>query len=168
MKTIIANLDDTIKIVSRLDGKGKAVRMMRKSLKNHIAVDGNKKAAIAASWYAVQLDPMNNNALAIKNFMEKKYVAILNTMEPPIGDMNVIDQYLFASLNHIYDGRYDRSIQEASIVIELQPDNILAWKRLGSAYFAMGKKKKAREAWESALKIAPKDKELKQFIRQTK
>ena len=57
---------------------------------------------------------------------------------------------------------------ECTIVIELQPNNILAWKRLGSAYFAIGKKDKARETWERALKIAPDDVELKQFIKQAK
>jgi Tfp pilus assembly protein PilF len=53
-------------------------------------------------------------------------------------------------------------------VIELQPKNVLAWKRLGSAYYAIGKKDKARETWEQALKIAPEDVELKQFIKQVK
>ncbi len=168
VKKIISNLNETIKVVSRLDGKDKASVMMRKSLKNHIHINGNKKAAIAASWYAVQLDPMNTNALAIKNFMEQKYAPLLSSMDSPIGDMNIIDQYLFAALNHIYEGRYDRSIQESHIVIELQSDNVLAWKRLGSAYFAMGNKDKARNAWKTALKIAPKDAELKQFIKQTK
>ena len=82
--------------------------------------------------------------------------------------MNIIDQYLFAALNHIYEGRYDLAIQECTIVVELQPKNILAWKRLGSGYYAIGKKDKARETWERALKMAPDDSELKQFIKQTK
>jgi tetratricopeptide (TPR) repeat protein len=168
VKKIISNLDETVKMVSRLDGRDKASVMMRKSLNNHIDINGNKRAAVAASWYAVQLDPMNTNTLAIKNFMEQKYSALLSSMDAPIGDMNVIDQYLFAALNHIYEGRYDRSIQESSIVIELQPDNLLAWKRLGSAYFAMNQKDKARKAWKTALKIAPNDAELKQFLKQTK
>jgi tetratricopeptide (TPR) repeat protein len=105
---------------------------------------------------------------AIKDFLERKYASNLSTMEGPVGDMNIIDQYLFAALNHIYDGRYDLSIQECTIIIELQPENILAWKRLGSAYYAIGKKDKARETWEKALKVAPDDTELKQFIRQIK
>ncbi|GBE33283.1 formate-dependent nitrite reductase complex subunit NrfG [bacterium BMS3Bbin05] len=168
VKSIISNLDETVKIVSRLSRKGKTFDMMRMALKNHIAAEGNRKAAIVAAWYAVQLDPMNSTALAIKNFLEHKYVAILNTLEPPIGDMNIIDQYLFAALNNIYEGRYDRAIEESTIVIELQSDNVLAWKRLGSAYFALGRKDKARKAWKKALKLAPDDAELKRFIRQTK
>ncbi len=168
VKKIIEALDETVKIAGRIDGSSEVVAMMRTSLKNHIAIEGNKRAAIAGAWYAVQLDPLNSTALAIKNFMEREYASLLPTMEAPIGDMNVIDQYLFASLNNIYEGRYDKSIQQSSIVIELQPDNVMAWKRLGSAYFAMGKKKNARQAWERALKIAPKDAELKQFIKQTK
>jgi Flp pilus assembly protein TadD len=80
--------------------------------------------------------------------------------------MNIIDQYLFGALNHIYEGRYDLAIQQTSIVIGLQPTNVLALKRLGSAYFAIGNKTKARAAWEKALKIAPDDAELKTFLRQ--
>ncbi|UCG78117.1 MAG: tetratricopeptide repeat protein [Nitrospirota bacterium] len=168
VKTIISNLDDTTKIVNRMDERGKAYDIMRTSLSNHIAIDGNKKAAVAAAWYAVQIDPQNTTALAIKNYMEMKYATLVATMEPPIGSMNIIDQYLFAALNHIYEGRYDMSIQETGIVIALDPDSLLAWKRLGSAYFAMGEKKKARNAWQRALKIDPNDKELKQFIKQAK
>ncbi len=167
VKTMTSKLDDVVKVTMKIEDKTPAGDMMRKALSNYISVDGNRKASMAAAWYAFQLNP-NALTIAIKSFLELKYVSILNTMEAPVGDMNILDQYLFAALNHIYDGRYDLSIQESIIVIELQPSNILAWKRLGSAYFAIGKKDKARETWERALKIAPDDGELKQFIRQIK
>lgn len=167
VKQMLGKLDDVIKVTLRIDDKGPAGDMMRKALTHYIAVDGNRKASMAGAWYAFQLNP-SATTIAIKNFLELKYVSILSTMEAPVGDMNIIDQYLFASLNHIYDGRYDLSIQEATIVTELQPTNILAWKRLGSAYYAIGKKDRAKETWERALKIAPDDAELKQFIRSIK
>jgi len=167
VKTMISRLDEVVKVALRIDDKNQAGDMMRKALSNYISVDGNRKASMAGAWYAFQLNP-NSLTIAVKSFLELKYVSILSTMEAPVGDMNIVDQYLFAALNHIYEGRYDLAIQECTIVIELQPSNILAWKRLGSGYYAIGKKDKARETWERALKIAPDDTELKQFIKQIK
>jgi len=167
VKTMLSRLDEVVKVALRIDDKNQAGDMMRKALSNYIAVDGNRKASMAGAWYAFQLNP-NSLTIAVKSFLELKYVSILSTMEAPVGDMNIVDQYLFAALNHIYEGRYDLAIQECTIVIELQPSNILAWKRLGSGYYAIGKKDKARETWERALKIAPDDTELKQFIKQIK
>ncbi len=167
VKTMIGRLDDVVKLSLKIDEKGQAGDMMRKALSNYIAVDGNRKASMAGAWFAFQLNP-SSLTIAVKGFLELKYVSILSTMEAPVGDMNIVDQYLFAALNHIYEGRYDLAIQECTIVIELQPGNILAWKRLGSGYYAIGKKDKARETWEKALKIAPDDTELKQFIKQIK
>ncbi len=167
VKTILARLDDVIKVALKIEEKSQAGDMMRKGIAQYITVDGNRKASMAAAWYAAQLNPSSLTA-AIKDFLERKYASILSTMEGPVGDMNIMDQYLFAALNHIYEGRYDLSIQECTVVIELQPGNILGWKRLGSAYYAIGKKDKARETWEKALRIAPDDVELKQFIKQIK
>jgi len=167
VKTMLARLDDIIKVALRIDEKSEAGDMLRKAFAHYIAVDGNRKASMAGAWYAFQLNP-SQLTIAVKSFLELKYVSILSSMEAPVGDMNIIDQYLFAALNHIYEGRYDLSIQESTIVIDLQPKNVLAWKRLGSAYYAIGKKDKARETWEQALKIAPDDTELKQFIKQVK
>ena len=167
VKTIISRLDDVVKLTLKIDDPSQAGDMMRKALSNYIAVDGNRKASMAGAWYAFQLDP-TSLTIAVKGFLELKYASILSTMEAPVGDMNIIDQYLFAALNHIYEGRYDLAIQECTVVVELQPKNILGWKRLGSGYYAIGKKDKARDTWERALKIAPNDAELKQFIKQIK
>ena len=167
VRTIIARLEDVIKVTLKIEEKSPAGDMMRKAIASYIAIDGNRKASMAAAWYAAQLEH-SSLTTAVKDFLERKHASILSTMEGPVGDMNIIDQYLFAALNHIYDGRYDLAIQEATIVTELQPGNLLAWKRLGSAYYAIGKKDKARETWEKALQKAPDDAELKQFLRQTK
>lgn len=167
VKTIISRLDDVAKLSLRIDEQSPAGDMMRTAMAHYIAVDGSRKASMAAAWYAFQLNP-TSLTIAVKGFLELKYAAILSTMEAPVGDMNIVDQYLFAALNHIYEGRYDLAIQECIIVIELQPKNILAWKRLGSGYYAIGKKDKSKETWEKALKISPDDAELKQFIKQLK
>jgi tetratricopeptide (TPR) repeat protein len=168
VKKVVTRLSDTIKVVQKIDGKGRVWDMLRRGLSNHIETDGNPQAAIAAAWYAEQLEPSNEIAFAVRAFLEREHLMVFRSMEPPIRDMNIIDQYLFGALNHIYEGRYDLAIEECSIVLELEPQNTLALKRLGSAYFALGKKDKAREAWEEALQLSPDDNELKLFIKRLK
>jgi tetratricopeptide (TPR) repeat protein len=168
LKIIVGRLNETINVVQKIGGKGLQWDMLRKALANHISHTGNKKASIVASWYAYQLEQGNKAIAAVQNFLEKQHPTVVRSLEPPVRDMNIIEQYLFAALNHIYEGRYDLAIQESSIIITLQPKNTLALKRLGSAYFALGRKEKARQAWKKALKISPKDKELDQFIKQLK
>ena len=81
---------------------------------------------------------------------------------------NVVEQKLEAILNAIYDGKYEYAIFECELVIELEPDNIMAWKRLGSVYYAQGKPNQAKSTWETALKLAPNDEELKKFLQRIK
>ena len=149
VKTIIGRLDEVAKVALRIDEHEPGRGHDAEGAGQLHRVDGNRKASMAGAWYAFQLNP-SALTIAVKGFLELKYASILSTMEAPVGDMNIIDQYLFAALNHIYEGRYDLAIQECTIVVELQPKNILAWKRLGSGYYAIGKKDKARETWERA------------------
>jgi tetratricopeptide (TPR) repeat protein len=167
-KTMINRLSSTIKVVSQVMGEGQVWDLIRKGLYHHISNDGNPRVAIAAARYAVQLEPENTLVLTVKDFIESEYISVVRSMESPVKDMDIIEQYLFAALNHIYEGRYDLTIQECNLVLELEPKNVLALKRLGSAHFAMGRKDKAREAWEMALAISPKDSELKGFIKRTR
>ena len=51
-----------------------------------------------------------------------------------------------------------------SQLLEIEPDNVLALKRKGSAYFALNQKDKARDLWQQAFKLAPDDAEIKKFL----
>lgn len=169
-KTILARIEDILRITrKKLDDNSPTSEMLRKAITNYIAIDGNQRVSMVSAWYATQLSNRSDLSLAIKDFLEQKYYSILATLESPNGTgENIIEQYLFAALNNIYQGRYDLAILKLMIVTELQPTNAMAWKRLGSAYYAMGKKDKARESWERALKYAPDDAELRQSLKQMK
>jgi len=78
--------------------------------------------------------------------------------------MSLVDQKLYNALNYFYDGKYDMTIREAQDVLKLEPNNALAYKRIGSAFFAMGQKEKARDAWKKSLEINPADRSLKEFL----
>lgn len=61
-----------------------------------------------------------------------------------------------------------RDFQAASMECEeillLQPDNILVWKRLGSAYFAMGDNDEAQKAYRKVLQLDPQDQSVRRFM----
>ena len=50
----------------------------------------------------------------------------------------------------------------------LDKDNPLVYERLGSTYYMMNQKKKAIDAWTSALFVDPDNKDLKSIIEKTK
>lgn len=168
VRKVLERLNNVMKISPRMMKKGEVWDMLRKAFENYISMEGNPRVAIVAVWYAAQLEPENGTAGASRDFLERELVGTVRSIEYPVRDMNIVDQYLFAALNNIYSGRYDLAVQECSLILGIQPNNVLALKRLGSAYFAMKNKEKARESWERALKIAPDDAELKKFINQAK
>ena len=166
ISTTLSRLDETLSITTAFTGKDPAEKVMSTSIYHYVSTEGDPKVSVAAAWYALQISPGNPLAQAIRAFMEKKNTHETNLMESPVKGMDLVEQYLFASLNHIYEGRYDQTLEKCEIVLELDPDNLLALKRMGSAYYLMGKKEKAKSAWSRAIELSPSDQELKRFLRQ--
>ena len=164
VQTMIDRLDRTIKVVQTVKEKGPVWDMVRKALALHIAVGGNVKASVVAIRYAELLESDNKRIAPIRDFIEQEHLDVVRSMPPVSRDTDIIEQILASSLNHIYDGRFDLAVEECVLVLELQPQNVLALKRLGSAYFAMGKRGKAMEVWGKALRLSPNDRELRDFI----
>ncbi|MBI3548753.1 MAG: tetratricopeptide repeat protein [Elusimicrobia bacterium] len=82
---------------------------------------------------------------------------------PPAG---FVEKHLQDSVSLVYSRRFEAAINALREALVLDPKNALAWTRLGSAYFASGDKKNAREAWKRALELDPKNDKLRQFMTQ--
>lgn len=163
-RRVLDRLNSALGVTKSMRAKGKAWDLARKSLANYISDDGSAEVAVASIWYATQLMPEAPELQATREFIEKRNANTARSMQQPLRDMDVLEQHLYASLDHIYRGRYDLAVRECRLVLELETDNLLALKRLGSAYYLMGSKEKAREVWRRAIGIAPEDEELKEFI----
>ncbi len=96
----------------------------------------------------------------LMEMLEKEYPQITAWERPP-KDLSLIKHKLYTALREIYDGHYDDAIRACDDVLLLEPDNITALKRLGSAYYALDEVEKAKLIWQKAKKINPEDKELK-------
>lgn len=80
--------------------------------------------------------------------------------------ITVIDQLLQDALDFIRTGRFIQAISTLQRVLQLDPDNIPALTRMGSAYWAMEKKSIARKNWQRVLELDPENREVIQFLRQ--
>ena len=151
-------------IIKEETKQGKVQWLMRKSVNCYLAEKEDPRVSVNACRYAWQLDAGYPAAAELKEFMETAYPDVAAS-ERIVADMNIVDQKLQAALTYIYDGKYDKTILECNDVLELEPRNILAYKRAGSGYYASGNKKKAKEAWQAASQIDPNDQELKKFMK---
>lgn len=67
-------------------------------------------------------------------------------------------------VDSIYQRRFGPAVESLRDALWLEPNNAVAWTRLGSAYFAQGDKPRAAAAWKKALEINPADDKLKAFM----
>jgi tetratricopeptide (TPR) repeat protein len=159
-----AKLEKISAIIPEETKPGKVQGLMRKSINTYLSGKDDPRFSVNASRYAWQLNEQYKAAAELKEFMETEYSDVARN-ERIVSGMNIIEQKLQAALTYIYDGKYDKTILECNDVLELEPKNILALKRAGSAYYASGNKKKAKESWQQASQISPDDVELIKFMK---
>ena len=146
----------------------------RKGLLSFLKPSDNPKDAIIKLcyvWEQTKDKDEKENAEKLYTMLRNYYPETAKSEKIPDG-FTLLDYKLYKALNYIYDGHYDQAVAEAKEVLEIEPENVLALKRLGSALYALGtsqKKpgtiKKARQTWEQAYKLAPNDKEIQEFLK---
>ena len=67
--------------------------------------------------------------------------------------LNLVEKKLLQSLVAFRDEKYDQVMQLCLEVLKLDPDNLTALKRLGSAFYALKLYPKAADAWRKALDL---------------
>lgn len=167
-KSDAAKLEKFTTIVApSITGSGAINNLLRKSVSGYMGKSADGRVAVLASRYAWQQAQSNALAKSVFLFMDKEYTVIAR-LEVADTKKNVIEQKLDTVLDAIYDGKYEYATIECNLILEIEPNNVLAWKRLGSIYYAEGKINQARETWQKASKIAPNDSELKIFLQKVR
>lgn len=147
-------------------GEGRAMQLVRKALAAYLSPDQNFQFAYNALRYARDMDAGSRQIQGIlKDFEEEnRELARFDKLTP---GMSFMEYKQIVALNQIYDGKYHLAVETCNEILALEPGDLVALKRLGSAYFALGVKDKARQSWEKALKLAPQDEQLQRFLAQT-
>ncbi|OGR86128.1 MAG: hypothetical protein A3J74_07505 [Elusimicrobia bacterium RIFCSPHIGHO2_02_FULL_57_9] len=161
-KSLQNRLEEVVKVAVELPPRDKASRMAILGLKGYLALPGDLKLAYNGLRYARELAPGEENY--------KKLLELLLFSQPELAEdtvtpgMKLLEYKHFVALHHIYDAKHHLAIVVLNEILALEPHDLTALKRLGSAYYSLGRRDKARDAWVRALKLSPKDKTLKKFM----
>jgi tetratricopeptide (TPR) repeat protein len=94
-----------------------------------------------------------------------------NEIDPDANNMSrdaYVEMKLRAAVIDFSQSRYEASAKDCLFTLRADPENELAYVRLGSAYYAMGFEKYAIKAWEKALRLNPNDADLIEFMQKIK
>ena len=81
---------------------------------------------------------------------------------------DVEDKYWNKSSVLFYGGNYGEAVEALSVLVFFDKENPLIYERMGSSYYMLGEKRKAIEAWGTALFFNPKNTELKDVVDRAK
>ncbi len=161
--SMVRKLRGISEIIPDASADTKAMRMVRIGITNFVDPNGDIHLALDALRYAEQLDKKMLSITQIRQLVENENPKItrLSSFDQKKG---LIEQRLDEVYNNILEGKYETAVVVCEEILTLEPDNILALTRLGSAHFALGRKDKAKQYWEKVLQYDPKNKDIKRFL----
>ncbi len=141
-------------------GAGKDSQLIRLAVTRYL--ENDPKRALNALIYANDKKIARPEIPRLRRLIETDHPEI----EPPAlpAGLSLVDHKLQLTLEAIYDGRYLSAITECTDVLDLEPTNVMALTRLGSAYFAMNEREKAKQIWTKALQYDPNNEVLRKFL----
>lgn len=163
MEQLKLKMEPVERIYPSVSGADKKSRLIKRSIDKYIVNDG--RASLDAVTYARQLWPSDNNIIKLAELVRREFPDVA-AKQKVLPNMTLVDQRLQEVLEYMYEDKYIAAITLCQEVIELEPNNVLALTRMGSAYWGMGYDDAARAAWKRALSLDPNNSDLKEFLSQ--
>ena len=162
--TLQARLEQVIKLAPKLDPEDKPRRVAVLGLRAFLGTPADLKLAHDALRYAVELSPADARFAAFLKLFYAEHPDLEDDVTP---GMKLLEHKQMVALHQIYDAKHHQAVATLSAILALEPNDVLALKRLGSAYYSLGRKKQAHAVWSRALRLAPGDAALKKFLAKT-
>ncbi len=160
---------DKIKLItsiySEIIPKDKVTRLLVRGIS--FFINGDNTSAVKVINYASSLSPEDKTILRLLNLIEEKTGIRAEKIESPAGT-TIVDKLHNESLIAFRKRDYAQVVKLCEEILLLEPEDILAYKRLGSALYAMGEKEKAISMWQQALRLNPQDEKLRKLIESIK
>jgi len=165
---MVTRLQSAIDFVPNATGGEEVPTLTRRGIISF--VDGkDMRASINVLRHAFNKEPKNDRLLSLLNMVEKEAGVAEITRKPEGPEIfTYIDQRTYDARQAIYDGKYDLSMARAQDILDLEPNNETALEIMGSSFYLMDQKDKARVMWEKVLEINPDNKMVKEFLKQVK
>lgn len=162
--TLQHRLEQIIKLSPQLDPADKPRRVAVLGLRAFLNSPADLKLAHDALRYAVELSPDDARFEGYLKLLYAEHPELTDDVTP---GMKLLEHKQMVALHQIYDAKHHQAVATLSAILTLEPNDVLALKRLGSAYYSLGRKKQAHAVWTRALKLAPDDPNLKKFLART-
>jgi tetratricopeptide (TPR) repeat protein len=162
VQSLFKKLSSIVEVIPQETRVEREAELIRTSVSYYI--EDKPKKAITTLQYASEISPKNKEIPRLLNILKREYPAIAEQEKISEG-MTLVEQKLYRALNYLYEDRSDLAIVECQEVLELEPNNTLGLSRLGSAYYVIGQKDKAKELWLKVLEMDPENKEVLEFLR---
>lgn len=119
--------------------------------------------AYDALRYAAELAPGEKAFARLILALEEETPQVkLNDSKP--ANTPILDHKKKVALDQIYDSKFYMAVKELEGVLRLEPNDVTALKRAGSAYLQLKEYRAARRAWQRALQISPQDEQLPEYL----
>lgn len=119
--------------------------------------------AYDALRYACELAPSEHSLPKLVKALEEESPRLkLDDTKP--ANSGVLDHKKDLALHDIYDSKFYLAVKELEGVLRLEPYDVTALKRAGSAYLQLKDYRRARQAWQKALDLSPGDAQLKEYL----
>ncbi len=159
-----SQLEEIVQIEPLVSEKNKAWRLTLLSVNAAVGKKQDFKMAYNGLRYAQELDAKDARIKRLLDWFLSRHPEFTNTDSVTSG-MTLLEYKRSLALDHMYGARYHQAIDTLNDILALEPEDLVALKRLGSAYYSLGLTDKARQAWEEALTLAPDDPQLKKFLK---
>jgi len=168
IRRMITRLQGAIDYVPDATGGEEVPTLTRRGIIAY--VDGKDlRASVNVLRHAFNKEPKNDRLLSLLNMVEKEANVSELTRKPEGPEIfTYIDQRTYDARQSIYDGKYDLAMKRAQDILDLEPNNETALEIMGSAFYLMDQKEKAKVIWERVVEINPNNTMVKNFLKQVR
>ena len=166
VRQMLGRIQNVVQYVPQSTGSDEVSGFVRKGVSEY--VDGRDiKQSVNSLRYAFNKDPKNEKLLQLLNAVEKEAgVTELSQQIQGAEVFSLLDQKIYEARQSIYDGKYDLAVRRAQDVLDLEPNNTTALEIMGSAFFLMDQRAKAKAVWLKVMTLDPNNKVVPQFLEQ--
>ncbi len=166
VRKMLDRLQAAVVYVSNATGTDEIETLIRRGIIAY--VDGKDlRSAVNVLRYAYNKRPKDEKLLSLLNMVEKEAGVSELTRRPEGPEIfTLVDQKIYDARQAVYEGKYDVALRRAQDILDLEPNNETALEIMGSAFFLMDQKEKAKAIWEKVLEINPNNRMVRQFLDQ--
>ncbi len=163
LTTLQNRLQSVMKSAPLLSPKARASRAAILGLKGYLTLPPDLKLAHDGLRYACEIAPRDEVYKELLRLLLTDYPG-LESEDALTPGMKLLEYKHQIALHQIYDAKYHLAVLTLNQILALEPDDGMALKRLGSAYYSLKRMNEARDAWTAALKLSPHNKTLEKFL----